>query len=69
MANKFQIKTVMELGEVNEADARVLIEIIENNWLVQSWSNGTNADFKRAIKIARNMQRFDMKTNAWKPVI
>lgn len=53
MANNFQIKTVMELGKCDETEAKDLIEVIENQALVSSWSNGRNSDFKTAINYAR----------------
>jgi len=53
MANKFQVSTVMELGKVDEAQARVIVEVIENQALVESWSNGTNSAFRTAIKYAK----------------
>lgn len=52
-ANKFQLSTVMELGKCDSAEAENLVNIIENEALVESWQNGTNADFRRAIRYAR----------------
>lgn len=62
MASKFQLETVMELGKCDELEARNIIEVIENQALVQSWSNGTNNSFKIAIKYAR---QYINNGNSW----
>ena len=49
----FYIETIMELGKCDETEAKELREVIDNQALVESWMNGTNADFRRAIKYAR----------------
>jgi DNA polymerase III gamma/tau subunit len=53
MAGNFFIETITKLGKCNEAEAKELLEVIDTQALVQSWSNGTNRDFKIAINYAR----------------
>ena len=53
MAGNFFIDTIMKLGKCDETEAKELLEIIDNEALVESWSNGTNSDFREAIKYAR----------------
>jgi hypothetical protein len=49
----FYIETIMELGKCDETEAKELREVIDNEALVSSWMNGTNKDFREAIKYAR----------------
>ena len=53
MAKNFFIDTIMELGKCDENEAKELLQVIDNQALVQSWSNGTNQQFKIAISYAR----------------
>lgn len=62
MASKFQVETVMELGKVNEETALEIVEVLANEALVESWSNGTNRQFKIAINYAK---MFIANGNSW----
>jgi hypothetical protein len=53
MAGKFFIETITKLGKCDEAEAKIILEVIDKEALVSSWSNGTNKDFREAIKYAR----------------
>jgi hypothetical protein len=53
MAKNFFIDTIMELGKCTETEAIEILQVIDNQALVRSWSNGTNREFKVAINYAR----------------
>jgi hypothetical protein len=53
MAGNFFIETITKLAKCDEAEAKIILEVIDNEALVESWSNGTNRDFKIAINYAR----------------
>ena len=54
--------SIMELAKVDQTTARQIQEVIDNNWLVDRWSEATNAQIRKAIKLA---QMFIANGNSW----
>lgn len=54
MASPFKVETMMTLGKASQAEALVLIEVIQDQALLtRGWLNSDNGDFREAIKYAR----------------
>jgi len=47
------IQDTMQIAKVTEAEAKVIVDVIDREWLVD-WSECTNAQFKKAIKLAQS---------------
>jgi uncharacterized protein YPO0396 len=47
------IQDIMQIAKVTEAEAKTIVDVIDREWLVD-WSECTNAQFKKAIKLAQS---------------
>lgn len=44
---------IMELAKVNETTALDIQNVIDNEWLIDRWSEASNAKIRKAIKLAQ----------------
>jgi hypothetical protein len=55
------IQDTMQVAKVTEAEATLIVDVIDREWLLD-WSECTNAQFKKAIKLA---QQFITNGMSW----
>lgn len=53
---------VAKLGKLDLETALVIQDVIENEWLVESWGKATDGQIRKAIKLA---QAFIANGNSW----